>query len=58
MKSVAKILGRGGTIFTFARRKEFRDYDARAKATEQLKNRGVDGLVVIGGEGCLLRPNY
>ncbi len=50
-KSVANIIQRGGTILKTARCKEFYEYDGRKKAYEQLKKRGIDGLVIIGGDG-------
>src|SRR5215510_670670 len=50
-KSVANIIQRGGTILKTARCKEFFDYDGRKKAYENLKGRGIDGLVIIGGDG-------
>lgn len=51
VRSVGKILGKGGTILKSARCKEFRKVEGRAKAAEQLKKWGVDALVVIGGDG-------
>src|SRR5689334_14574671 len=50
-RSVANIIQRGGTILKTARCKEFFDYAGRKKAYENLKKRGIDGLVVIGGDG-------
>lgn len=50
-RSVANIIQRGGTILKTARSKEFREYEGRKKAYENLKKRGIDGLVVIGGDG-------
>ena len=50
-RSVANIIQRGGTILKTARCKEFFDYDGRKKAYENLKNKGIDGLVIIGGDG-------
>lgn len=50
-RSVANIIQRGGTILKTARSKEFYDYDGRKKAYENLKRRGIDGLVIIGGDG-------
>ncbi|BDD04369.1 6-phosphofructokinase [Aureibacter tunicatorum] len=49
--SVSNILGQGGTILKSARSVEFRTKEGRAKAAEQLKSRGIEGLVVIGGDG-------
>ena len=50
-RSVANIIQRGGTILKTARCKEFFDYEGRKKGYENLKRRGIDGLVVIGGDG-------
>ncbi|NDC78783.1 MAG: 6-phosphofructokinase [Chitinophagia bacterium] len=50
-KSVANIIQRGGTILKTARSKEFRTPEGRARAYENLGKRGIDGLVVIGGDG-------
>jgi 6-phosphofructokinase 1 len=50
-RSVANIIQRGGTILKTARSKEFRTSEGRRKAYANLKKRGIDGLVVIGGDG-------
>lgn len=50
-RSVANIIQRGGTILKTARCKEFFDYVGRKRAYENLKRRGIDGLVIIGGDG-------
>lgn len=50
-KSVANIIQRGGTILKTARCKEFFEYEGRKKAYSNLKKRGIDGLVIIGGDG-------
>lgn len=50
---VANIISRGGTILRTARSKEFTTYEGREKAAENLKKRGIEGLVVIGGDGSL-----
>ncbi|KYP14752.1 6-phosphofructokinase [Flavihumibacter sp. CACIAM 22H1] len=50
-RSVANIIQRGGTILKTARCKEFFEYEGRKKAYDNLKKRGIDGLVVIGGDG-------
>ncbi|MHC1683941.1 MAG: 6-phosphofructokinase [Clostridiaceae bacterium] len=49
--SVKHIIQRGGTILKTARCEEFRTEEGRKKAAEVLKVYGVDGLVVIGGNG-------
>lgn len=50
-RSVANIIQRGGTILKTARCKEFFEFEGRKKAYENLKRRGIDGLVIIGGDG-------
>lgn len=50
-RSVANIIQRGGTILKTARCKEFFEPSGRQKAYENLKKRGINGLVVIGGDG-------
>ncbi|ANE49670.1 6-phosphofructokinase [Flavisolibacter tropicus] len=50
-RSVANIIQRGGTILKTARCKEFYTPEGRKKAYEILKQRGIEGLVVIGGDG-------
>ena len=50
-RSVANIIQRGGTILKSARCKEFLDYEGRKKAYNNLKEKGIDGLVIIGGDG-------
>ncbi len=55
--SVSNILQRGGTILKSARSDEFRSAEGRKKAYEQLKKRGIEGLVAIGGDGTLTGAN-
>jgi 6-phosphofructokinase 1 len=50
-KSVANIIQRGGTILKTARSDAFRTKEGRAEAHRQLVNRGIDALIVIGGDG-------
>ncbi|MEZ4631401.1 MAG: ATP-dependent 6-phosphofructokinase [Deinococcales bacterium] len=50
-RDVANILQRGGTVLRSARSKEFRSPEGRIKAANSLKKRGIEGLVVIGGDG-------
>mgnify|MGYP001442389078 CR=1 FL=1 len=49
--SVGDIIHRGGTILRSARCEEFKTPEGQAKALQQLRDRQVDGLVVIGGDG-------
>lgn len=50
-RSVHNIVNKGGTILKSARSKEFMTPEGRKKAHEQLVKAGVDGFVVIGGDG-------
>jgi 6-phosphofructokinase 1 len=50
-RSVANIIQRGGTILKTARCKEFLTPEGRAVAYNNLKKHGINGLVVIGGDG-------
>ena len=50
-RSVANIIQRGGTILKTARCKDFLTPEGRKKGYDILKARGIDGLVVIGGDG-------
>ena len=49
--SVGDIIQRGGTMLRSARSVEFRTLEGREKAMEQLRLNGIEGLVVIGGDG-------
>lgn len=50
-RSVSGIINRGGTILRTARCSEFREPEGRVKAAAQLHGHGIEGLVVIGGDG-------
>lgn len=50
-RSVANIIQRGGTILKTARCKDFFEPEGRKKAYNNLKKHGIDGLVIIGGDG-------
>ncbi|MBN8835132.1 MAG: 6-phosphofructokinase [Sphingobacteriales bacterium 39-19] len=50
-RSVANIIQRGGTILKTARSAEFMTYEGRKKAYDNLKKRGINGLVILGGDG-------
>ncbi|WP_257346560.1 6-phosphofructokinase [Pseudalkalibacillus decolorationis] len=49
--SVGDIIHRGGTILYSARCEEFKTEEGQRKGVEQLKKFGIEGLVVIGGDG-------
>ncbi len=50
---VGSILHRGGTVIGTARSADFRTREGRLRAAEHLVERGIDRLVVIGGDGSL-----
>jgi len=50
-RSVANIIQRGGTVLRTARSKAFMEPEGRATAAARLRERDIDGLVVIGGDG-------
>ncbi|WP_411846732.1 6-phosphofructokinase [Roseibacillus persicicus] len=50
-EDVSGILHRGGTVLRSSRSKRFFDYDMRALAYKNLKDKGIGKLVVIGGDG-------
>jgi 6-phosphofructokinase 1 len=50
-RDVGGIIQRGGTVLGSARSPQFREAAARARVRAQLAARGVDALVVIGGNG-------
>jgi len=52
-REVSGILQRGGTILQTARNEEFKTPAGLNKAIRHLNERGIDGLVVIGGDGSL-----
>ena len=52
-RSVAGIAHLGGTILRSSRCPEFREPDVRQQAAAHLREREIDGLVVIGGNGSL-----
>ncbi|HDD61825.1 MAG: 6-phosphofructokinase [Chloroflexota bacterium] len=51
--SVGGILQRGGTVIGTARCDEFRTREGRKKAAKNLVENGIDGLIIIGGDGSL-----
>ena len=53
MKSVnvSNIIQRGGTILGTARCLEFKEEEVQARAADICRKHGIDGIVVIGGDG-------
>ena len=52
-RAVANIIQRGGTILETSRSEEFKTKKGRRKAIKKLEQEGIEGLVVIGGNGTL-----
>ena len=51
IRSVGDIIQRGGTILQSARCLEFKTPEGQQKGADILREHGIDGLVVIGGDG-------
>jgi 6-phosphofructokinase 1 len=54
---VGGILQQGGTIIGTARSDDFRTRAGRTRAAKNLVERGIDNLVIIGGDGSLTGAN-
>lgn len=50
-KYIANIIHRGGTILETSRCPEFTTLEGRAKAIKVMEEAGIDGLVLMGGDG-------
>ncbi len=50
-RSVSDIIQKGGTILKTSRCPEFKEFEYRQKAYDILQAYGIEGLVVIGGDG-------
>ncbi|UHA72596.1 6-phosphofructokinase [Paenibacillus sp. 481] len=57
IRSVGDIIQRGGTILQSARCQEFRTPEGQEKGAEILRSHGIDGLIVIGGDGSYQGAN-
>ncbi len=51
VRSVSDVIHRGGTILYTARSPEFKTEEGMAKAVATCKKHGIEGVVVIGGDG-------
>ena len=51
LRSVSNILQQGGTMLYTARSPEFMTLEGQQKAAENCRKRGIDGVVVCGGDG-------
>ncbi|MBD98789.1 MAG: 6-phosphofructokinase [Verrucomicrobia bacterium] len=49
--TIQEKVSQGGTILKTARSKRFRTIEGRKKALKNLKDRGLDALIAIGGDG-------
>lgn len=49
--SVGDIIQRGGTVLQTSRSEEFKTDEGQQKAIKQLNKFGIEGLVIIGGDG-------
>jgi 6-phosphofructokinase 1 len=50
-RSVSSIIQRGGTMLRTARCMDFLEPEGRARAADVLRAHGIEGLIVIGGDG-------
>lgn len=55
--SVGDIIQRGGTVLRSARCPEFMTEEGRQKAVRQIKLHGIEGIVIIGGDGSFRGAN-
>jgi len=56
--SVSNIIQRGGTILKTARSEKFKTDEGMEMAYQNLKTHGIEGLVVIGGDGTFTGANF
>ena len=52
-RDVSGIIGRGGTILQTARNLEFKTVQGQKRGLRRLNEHGIEGLVVVGGDGSL-----
>jgi 6-phosphofructokinase 1 len=52
-REVSGILQRGGTILQTARNEEFKTPQGQRKALRRLNEHGIEGVIVVGGDGSL-----
>ena len=51
LRSVSDIIGNGGTMLYTARSEEFKKKEAQERAADFCRSQGIEGAVVIGGDG-------
>lgn len=52
-RDVSNTISRGGTFLRSARSLEFKTPEGQSKAVDNLENLGIEGVIVIGGDGSL-----
>lgn len=52
-REVSGILQRGGTVLQTARNEEFKTPQGQRKALRRINEHGIDGIIIIGGDGSL-----
>ena len=57
ISSVGDIIHRGGTVLLTARCDEFKTKEGQEKALKNLEAFGIEGMIVIGGDGSLRGAN-
>ncbi|OFZ14020.1 MAG: 6-phosphofructokinase [Bdellovibrionales bacterium RBG_16_40_8] len=57
LRSVANIIQRGGSILKAGRCPEFVKPEVRKQAINNIRERGIDGLICIGGDGSFTGAN-
>ncbi|MBZ0284154.1 MAG: 6-phosphofructokinase [Anaerolineae bacterium] len=57
LRDVGGIIQQGGTVLGSARAPEFKTLEGRTKALRELRQREIEGLVVIGGNGSQTGAN-
>ncbi len=56
--SVSDIINRGGTFLGSARFPQFKDSNIRLKSIKNMKNHGIDAILVIGGDGSYMGAKF
>ena len=51
LRDVSNVINKGGTMLYSDRCPEFKQKEVRAKAIENCKNLGIEGIICIGGDG-------
>jgi 6-phosphofructokinase 1 len=57
LSSVGKIISMGGTFLKSSRSEAFRTAEGRKQAADNLRRRGIEAIVVIGGDGSMTGAN-